>query len=54
MFDEVFTKYKSYCAELGYPFPQTPPAMIETDNMMFMMNESIKFNDGNGTNDAAT
>ena len=28
--------------------------MIETDNMLFMMNESIQFNYGNGTNDTAT
>ena len=53
MFDERFTKYKSYCAELGFPFLQTAHATIETDNMLFMMNESIKFNDVNGTNDTA-
>ena len=54
MFDEGFTRYKSYCAELGSPFPQTALATIETDNMLFMMNMSNKFNDGNGTNDTAT
>ena len=61
MFDEGFTKYKSYCAEVGSPFPKTDPYTIEykdeyidIDNMLFMMNDSIKFNGGNGTNDTET
>ena len=54
MFDAGFIKYKIYCAKLGSSFPQTAPATIETCNMLFMMNESIKSNDGNGTNDTET
>ena len=55
MFDEGFTKYKIYCAKLVSPLPQSAHATIEyedgeiqTDNMLVMMNESIKLNDGNG------
>ena len=43
-----------------YPTAELVPATVEyedekidTDNMLFMDNESIKFNDGNGTNDSA-
>ena len=54
MFDAGFTKYKSYCAELGSPFLQIAPATTKTDNILFMMNESINSNDGNGTNDTET
>ena len=28
MFDEIITKYKIYCAEVGSPFPQTNPNTI--------------------------
>ena len=46
IFDEGFNKYKSYCAEVGYPLPQTSPATIKyedeetkTENILFMINE---------------
>ena len=32
MFDEGFTKYKIYCAEVGSTFPQTAPATIEYED----------------------
>ena len=42
-------------------FPQTAPdtieyeyGEIETYNILFVINESIKFNDGNGINDTET
>ena len=45
---------------MGPPTANIVPAMVEyendkinTDNMLFMDNESIKFNDGNGMNDSA-
>ena len=45
---------------MGSPIAELGPAMVkyedekvDTDNMLFMNNESIKFNDGNGTNDSA-
>ena len=44
---------------MRYSTAQLVPAMVEygdekinTHNMLFMDNESIKFNDGNGTNDS--
>ena len=60
IFDKGFTKYKSFLAQVGSPIAKLGPATVEygdekidTDNMLFMDNESIKFNDGNGTNDSA-
>ena len=60
IFDEGFTKYKSFLAQVGSPTPELVTSAVEdkddkidTDNMLFMDNESIKFNDGNGTNDSA-
>ena len=45
---------------MGPPTAKIVPAKVEnkydkinTENMLFMGNESIKFNDGNGTNDSA-
>ena len=45
---------------MGYLIAELTPATVEykydkidTDNMLLMDNESIKFNDGNGTNDSA-
>ena len=44
---------------MGPPTAKIVPATVEyeddkinTDNMLFMDNESIKFNDGNGKNDS--
>ena len=61
MFDEGFIKYKSFLAQVGSPIAEQGPATIEyeegeieTENMLFMDNKSIKFNNGNGTNDSAT
>ena len=45
---------------MGSPTAELVPVTVEyeyekidTDNMLFMDNESIKFNDGNGTNYSA-
>ena len=40
-------------AELGPATVEYEDEEIDTDNMLFMDNESIKFKDGNGTNDSA-
>ena len=60
IFDKGFTKYKIFLAQVGSPTAELVPATvkyedekIDTDNMLFMDNESIKFNDGNGTYDSA-
>ena len=61
LFDEGFTAFQSYCSKSGESSPSSAPAIIEynasekeDDNMLFMANESIKFNDGDGDVDIAT
>ena len=61
MFDKGFSQYKSFLAQVGSPIAEQGPATIEyeegeieKENMLFMNNESVKFNDDNGTNDSAT
>ena len=60
IFDEGFNEYKSFLAEMGPPTAKIVPATVEyedekinTDNMLFMDNESIKFNGDNSKNDSA-
>ena len=60
IFDEGFNKYKSFIAQVGPPTAKIVPSTvgykdykINTDNMLFMDNKSINFNDGNGKNDSA-
>ena len=60
IFDEGFNKYKSFLNQIGPPTAKIVMATVEykydkinTDNMLFMDNESIRFNDGNVTNDSA-
>ena len=60
IFDEGFTKYKRFLTQVGSPTAELVPSAVEykddkidTDNMLFMDNKSIRFNYGNGTNDSA-
>ena len=59
IFDKGFNRYKSFLAQMRPATAKIVPATVEyeddkinTDNMVFMDNELIKFNDGNGTNDS--
>ena len=61
IFDEGFNRYKSFLAQIESPNTKQGPATneydedeVDTDNILFIENESIKFNDGNGTNYSAT
>ena len=56
IFDEGFQAFQSYCSQVEPSDQSKAPAPThhESDNLLFMMNESIKFNDGDGTTDSAT
>ena len=60
LFDEGYDRYKSFLVQVENPTRKSSTATIEfdddeidNDNMLFMENESVKFNDGNGTHDTA-
>ena len=48
IFDKWFRTFQSYCSQVGSSLSSSASA-IENDNMLFMVNGSIKFNDGDGT-----
>ena len=60
LFDEGYNRYKRFLVQVENPTRESSQKTIEcdddeihNDNMLFMENESVKFNDGNGTHDTA-
>lgn len=49
--NEGFQVFQSYCLQVESSLPSPAPATInhESDSMLFTMNQSIKFNDGDDT-----
>ena len=64
LFDEGFEAFQSYCTELGSPIPSYASFgstvvpydqdEIDCDSNLFMADESIKFNDGQGKQEIVT